>query len=151
MMRHLFYQFSDEAKYLRYFSSTRSMPHDKMQQYVNIDYLNKMSIVGVVHNRGVERIIAEGRYAFYQQENTHEIAFVVDEEFQGKGIASFILDYLFTIAQDQMLSKLTAYVLNRNESMKKVFMNARILPEVEQADDEVIFTFHLEEDFNISL
>ena len=54
MMRRLFYAFSDEAKYLRYFSTIKSMPHARMQSYVNIDYSHVMSIVGVIFNRGIE-------------------------------------------------------------------------------------------------
>ena len=151
MMRRLFYQFSDEAKYLRYFSCIRSMPHDKMQSYVNIDYSNRMSIVGIIHHRGVDRIIAEGRYASYVRENTHELAFLVDEEFQGIGIASFMLDYLLTIAQKQFLNKLTAFVLNGNDSMLKVLRKARITPEIVQGDGEIVVNFILEEDYQISL
>jgi len=44
-MRRLFYRFSDEAVYYRYFSPIKTMPHTKMQEYVNVDYRNTMSIV----------------------------------------------------------------------------------------------------------
>jgi len=47
-MRHLFYRFSDEAVYYRYFHSLRSMPHTKMQEYVNVDWNQVMSVVGLV-------------------------------------------------------------------------------------------------------
>ena len=47
-MRKLFYRFSDEDVYYRYFSPVQTMPHNKMQSYVNIDYRNTMSIVGMV-------------------------------------------------------------------------------------------------------
>jgi hypothetical protein len=45
-MRHLFYRFSDESVYYRYFHSVSSMPHAKMQEYVNVDWNQIMSIVG---------------------------------------------------------------------------------------------------------
>ena len=45
-MRRLFYRFSDEAVYYRYFSPVQSMPHEKMQQYVNVDCRTVVSVVG---------------------------------------------------------------------------------------------------------
>jgi hypothetical protein len=47
-MRHLFYRFSEEAVYNRYLYSISSMPHIKMQEYVNVGWNQVMSIVGVV-------------------------------------------------------------------------------------------------------
>jgi RimJ/RimL family protein N-acetyltransferase len=127
------------------------MPHAKMQSYVNIDYTSVMSIVGVIFNRGVERIIAEGRYAFYDKENIYEMAFVVDEEFQGAGIATYILDYLFNIAINNNIHQLVAYVLNNNQNMINVFKKARITPDIDENGEEVTITFHMDEDYTIIL
>ncbi|MDP3286233.1 MAG: acetyl-CoA hydrolase/transferase C-terminal domain-containing protein, partial [Desulfobacterales bacterium] len=44
-MRRLFYRFSDEAVYYRYFSTVKTMPHSRMQEYVNVDFNRTMSIV----------------------------------------------------------------------------------------------------------
>ena len=60
-MRHLFYRFSDAAVYARYFHSISSMPHAKMQEYVNVDWNEVMSLVGLVGEEGKGRIIAEAR------------------------------------------------------------------------------------------
>ena len=51
-MRRLFYRFSDQAVYYRYFSRIKTMPHGKMQEYVNVDYRRAMSIVGIVQRKG---------------------------------------------------------------------------------------------------
>jgi acyl-CoA hydrolase len=51
-MRHLFYRFSDEAVYARYFRSVSSMPHAKIQEYVNVDWNQVMSIVGLIGEEG---------------------------------------------------------------------------------------------------
>jgi hypothetical protein len=60
-MRRLFYRFSDQAVYYRYFSRIKTMPHMKMQAYVNVDYEKTMSVIGTIEESGMERIIAEGR------------------------------------------------------------------------------------------
>ncbi len=51
MMRQLFYNFSDESKYFRYFANKPVMPHKEMQKYVNIDYQDTLSIVAIVEKR----------------------------------------------------------------------------------------------------
>ncbi|MBN1496488.1 MAG: GNAT family N-acetyltransferase [Spirochaetes bacterium] len=121
MMRRLFYQFSDESKYLRYFTRVSAMPHKEMQKYVSIDYIDTFSIVGVITRNKIEEIIAEGRYALYPREKKHELAFIVDEEFQGKGIASFLAEYLIKIAGERSIKTLYANVLPENKKMLAVF------------------------------
>ena len=85
-MRRLFYRFSDQAVYYRYFSPIKTMPHNKMQEYVNVDYRYIMSIVGVVEEAGVEKIIAEARYVRLNNEPRADTAFVVDESYQGRAL-----------------------------------------------------------------
>ena len=65
-MRRLFYRFSDTAVYYRYFSPVKIMPYERMQQYVNINYRDIISVVAVIEVAGAEKIIAEGRYALRQ-------------------------------------------------------------------------------------
>ena len=50
-MRRLFYRFSDKSVYYRYFSALRAMPHTRMQTYVNVDWNDVMSIVGIVPDK----------------------------------------------------------------------------------------------------
>ena len=47
-MRRLFYRFSDEDVYARYFASVQSMPHGKIQEYVNVNWNETMSVVGLI-------------------------------------------------------------------------------------------------------
>ena len=46
-MRRLFYRFSDQSVYYRYFAPIKTMPHNVMQDYVNVDFGQTLSIVGV--------------------------------------------------------------------------------------------------------
>ena len=120
-MRRLFYRFSDRAVYYRYFSPIRAMPHKKMQEYVNIDYGRTISIVGVLEEEGVERIITEGRYVRLTDRNVADVAFIVDEKYQGLGIGTYIFDLLVTTAKSRGIKGFIADVLTDNKSMMKVF------------------------------
>lgn len=123
-MRKLFYRFSDNAVYYRYFSHLKSMPHKQIQEYVNIDYQKTLSLVGTISDPGGERIIAEGRYVRLSDRPYAEVAFVVDENYQGKGIASFLLKMLVAAATEQGIEGFTADVLYDNKAMLKVFEKA---------------------------
>jgi len=143
MMRRLFYDFSDESKYFRYFNKVLFMPHRDMQKYVNIDYDKTVSIVGLVNDAGRERIIAEARYSLYEKEGSYEMAFIVDEQFHGSGIASFMLKYLFMIAGERGIRELNACVLAENRKMMDVFNRAEIKPETRVEEGSILLTFRL--------
>ncbi len=120
-MRRLFYRFSDESIYYRYFAPIKTMPHARIQEYVNVDYRTALSIVGLVGEQGQGRIIAEGRYVKHDDRPYGDVAFVVDEEYQGLGIATFLFRLLAQHAKQQGLEGFTADVLYSNRSMLKVF------------------------------
>ncbi len=121
-MRKLFYRFSDSTVYYRFFSHVETMPHKQMQQYVNIDYQKTLSIVATVTESGRERIIGEGRYVrLNDRPSWADLAFVVEEGYQGKGIASQLLKMLIQAALEQGIECFTADVLYDNKPMLKVF------------------------------
>ena len=120
-MRLLFYRFSDQAVYSRYFTSIKTMPHKKMQEYVNVNYNLVMSIVGIVEVAGTEKIIAEARYARTKQDSFADTAFIVDEEYHNKGIASYLFELLIRTAREEGVKGFTADVLASNKAMLKVY------------------------------
>jgi RimJ/RimL family protein N-acetyltransferase len=126
-MRHLFYRFSDEAVYYRYFTSIKTMPHTKMQEYVNIDYSQVMSIVGLINEPGQGHIIAEARFVKEPDKPLADVAFVVDEEFNGLGIATYLYKMLIRLAKERGLQGFTADVLSSNAGMMAVFEKGGIV------------------------
>ncbi|MBW2050991.1 MAG: GNAT family N-acetyltransferase [Deltaproteobacteria bacterium] len=120
-MRKLFYRFSDESVYYRYFSPIKTMPHAEMQEYVNIDYSNTMSIIGLLGAEGDGKIVAEARYVRNRNRPYADVAFIVDEAFQGKGVASFMYEMLIQIARRHGIEGFTADVLGTNRKMLRVF------------------------------
>lgn len=116
-MRRLFYRFSEEAIHFRYFAPVREMPHDRMQEYVNIDYERTLSVVGLAEEDGSGRIVAEGRYVRETERPVAEIAFVVDEEYQGLGVGSFLYRMLARLARDRGIRTFAAEILSYNRKM----------------------------------
>jgi len=143
-MRTLFYRFSDEAIYSRYLQAIRSMPHPKMQEYVNVDWNQTVSIVGLVGEEGQGRIIAEARFIRVPANSLAEVVFVVDECYQRLGIASFMYNMLIRLAKERGISGFTAEVLFSNTGMMKVFRKGD-LPVNAHLESGV---YHLEIPFN---
>ncbi|MGD2269855.1 MAG: GNAT family N-acetyltransferase [Desulfobacterales bacterium] len=146
-MRRLFYRFSDETVYYRYFSPIKTMPHTKMQRYVNVDFSQTTSIVGLIGEPGQGHIIAEARFVKSLRRPYADVAFVVDEAYQGLGIASYMYKMLISEAKKQGLQGFTADVLSTNKGMMKVFEKAglRFQASLEQG------IYHLEIPFEPAL
>ena len=126
-MRHLFYRFSEEAVYYRYFQTVSSMPHAKMQEYVNVDWNQVMSIVGLVGEEGKGRIIAESRYIKIPGSPYAEVVFVVDENYQRHGIATFMYRMLIRVAKERGVKGFIAEVLYSNiGGIMKVFKKGNL-------------------------
>jgi len=123
-MRRLFYRFSDQAVYYRYFSPIKTMPHKKMQEYVNVDYRYTMSIVAIIDEPGVEKIIGEARYVKSRGDAFADTAFIVDEQYQGRGISTYLLNLLIRSAREEGIAGFRADVLENNRAMLKVYEKA---------------------------
>ncbi len=119
-MRRLFYRFSDQGVFYRYFSYVQAMPHIRMQEYVSVDYRQTMSIVGVITDGGIEHLIAEGRYTRFGYSPYADVSFIVDEKYQGLGIASFMLEMLMEIARKHKIQGFNATILTTNKAMIRV-------------------------------
>jgi GNAT superfamily N-acetyltransferase len=120
-MRRLFYRFSDKAIYYRYFTPIKTMPHARMQAYVNVDYRDVLSVVGLTGPPGQGQIIAEARFARHKDKPYVDVAFVVDEDYQGLGIATYLYRMLARLARQRGARGMTADVLATNQAMIKVF------------------------------
>jgi RimJ/RimL family protein N-acetyltransferase len=123
-MRRLFYNFSDEAIYYRYFHTITTMPHSKMQEYVNVDWRHTLSIVGLAGEPGEGVIIAEARYLSGASGHEAEIAIIVDENYNNLGIATHMVHLLMKLGKDRGIEIFTAEVLSSNHKIMKVFKRA---------------------------
>jgi RimJ/RimL family protein N-acetyltransferase len=137
-MRRLFYRFSDEAIYHRYFHSIATMPHSKMQTYVNIDWSSAMSIVGLVGEPGQGVLIAEARYLQEDAGKRAEIAIIVDETYNSLGIATHMVNLLKRLGSDRNIDVFTAEVLFSNRKIMKVFKKA--FPHLKSVLEEGVYS-----------
>ena len=128
--RNFFYSLQEKTIYMRFFYKMRTFSHEIVQkQWSSVDYHRNMSIIGLVQKGGYKEIMAIGSYAQEDDERA-EVAFVVREDFQGLGVASYLLEILENIAKENQYRGFSATVLRENAAMihvfKKRFPNADI-------------------------
>jgi GNAT superfamily N-acetyltransferase len=119
--RNFFYSLQAKTIYMRFFYKMRTFSHEVVQkQWSSVDYHKNMSIIGLVQKGGHKEIMAIGSYA--QDDDTRaEVAFVVREDFQGLGVASYLLEILENIAKENHYRSFCATVLRENAAMIRVF------------------------------
>jgi len=136
-VRRLFYRSDDQSRYFRYFSPIKTMPHSKMQEYVNVDYRQTLSIVCLIGERGEGQIIGEGRYVRFPDRAVGNLAFLVDNEYRNKGIATHMFKTLINFARKKGIEGFEAEVLATNTAMLKVFERGPYPFQVEQVSDSL--------------
>jgi acyl-CoA hydrolase/RimJ/RimL family protein N-acetyltransferase len=120
----MLYSLSAESVRTRYMTRTKAFPHRDVQQLTNIDYKNDMAIVGVVPGVSGDEIVAVGQYFLDPKTQAAEVAFVVQDEWQQKGMGTFLLDYLTKIAKQRGVKRFYAKVLPNNKAMLAIFYNS---------------------------
>lgn len=117
LMKELFYTCSEATIYHRFFAMVKTMPHSRLQKFCNVDYVNDMAVVGFVTDGDRERLIAVGRYALDRATNLAEVAFLVQDDYQSRGIGTLLLRQLMDIAKAQGLAGFTADIFADNRAM----------------------------------
>jgi RimJ/RimL family protein N-acetyltransferase len=120
-LKDFFYSLSDNSLYRRFISRRQDMPHERLQEFVIVDYTKEMEILAVLQDGEKEEIAGVGQYTIDEAAHTADIAFVVRDEFQNRGIGTELLAYLTQQAKRQGLLGFTAEVLVENKPMLHLF------------------------------
>ncbi len=134
LMQDLFYASSDEAVYHRFFRVLKSMPHEAVQQFLQIDYEADLALVAAAGKEPDAPILGVGRYSLDRRTNLAEAAFLVRDDAQGKGIGTVLLGALADAARARGIRGFTALVMPDNHAMRHVF--SKVFPAVESRMEE---------------
>ena len=121
IVKDFFYSLSDNSMYRRFISYRKDMPHERLQDFVVIDYTKKMEILAVLGEEDKEEIVGLGQFEIEKDNHMAEVAFAVSDKHQNKGIGQELLGYLTYLARRQGLLGFTAEVLLENRPMLHVF------------------------------
>jgi GNAT superfamily N-acetyltransferase len=112
---------SPETRFLRYHYSKGELTEEDLQSFCNLDYQNAMGLVVETRDRGNKEIIAVGRYIRIPPDHTAEVALVVQDNQQGKGIGTQLLKHLAILAKEHNIQHFVGEVLRNNGKMLSVF------------------------------
>jgi RimJ/RimL family protein N-acetyltransferase len=104
----------------RFFAMKRHFSDKERAFFMDIDFKNHVALVALAEEAGRKIIVGGGRYIVFEPGQA-EMAFVVVDTWQGRGIGSTLMRHLVKIANDAGLQELTAEVLPENAAMLKVF------------------------------
>jgi GNAT superfamily N-acetyltransferase len=104
----------------RFFVMKRHFSDKERAFFMDIDFKDHVAIVAVADEAGHKVIVGGGRYIVFEPGRA-EMAFVVIDAWQGRGIGSLLMRHLIKIANAAGLNELTAEVLPENAAMLKVF------------------------------
>ena len=120
----MLYSLSGSSVQTRYMAQTVGFPHRDVQQLTNIDYSQDISILGTVPGVSGEQVVAIAQYYFDPKSRAAEVAFLVQDEWQKKGLGTFLLTYLAQIAKKRGVKSLYAKILPSNKPMLAIFNNS---------------------------
>jgi GNAT superfamily N-acetyltransferase len=113
-----------DSIYTRFFTHRKDLSDDEIDRAVNVDFVREVALVVTTEAARGDTIIASGRYIATDgaaAERSAELAFVVDEDYRGRGIASLLLAHLTDLARVQNFTRFEAAVLSQNRAMLAVF------------------------------
>ena len=147
-IKELFYDLSEESIYFRFLTPLKSLRRQTLQDFYNVDQDADISIVATIHSddeKEVEKIIGAGRYLLNRNTNQAEFGLLVQDDYQGKGIGTFLLNHLMRIAKSKGVDAFIAYVHPRNQPMIRFIHKTGKVVEskMSMADEEYIFTLKL--------
>ncbi|GIF36080.1 GNAT family N-acetyltransferase [Actinoplanes xinjiangensis] len=132
---------SDRTRYLRYFSPYPRIPERDLQRFVNVDHRDREAFVTLADGR----ITAVGRYERLGPDSPEaEVAFVVEDALQGRGIGSVLLEHLADAARENGITRFVAEVLPENNGMLRVFGDTGYQVQRRYADGVVHLSFPIE-------
>ncbi|WP_319462328.1 GNAT family N-acetyltransferase [Micromonospora sp. RTP1Z1] len=131
-------RFSERTRYLRYFSPYPRIPERDLQRFVNVDHRDREAFVVLAGGR----IVAVGRYERLGPGSPEaEVAFVVEDAYQSRGIGSVLLEHLADAARRFGIVHFVAEVLPANGAMLRVFSDFGYQVQRQFADGVVHLSF----------
>ena len=124
LVKDFFYSLSDQSLYRRFISSRKDMPHDRLQEFVVIDYMQELVILATRVTADNEQVVGIGQYGIGQDVHSAEVAFAVRDKEQKQGIGTELLNYLIFLGRRNGLLAFVAEVLYENRPMLTVFERA---------------------------
>lgn len=136
-LRGLYQRLSDESLYRRFFSPVSRPTASQLDHLTNVDYRDRFALAAQLG----DDIVAVARYDRTDGSDDAEVAFTVQDDQQGRGIGSILLEHLAVIARAAGIRRFHAETLPDNRRMLGVFRDAGFAVERAFTDGVVAVSF----------
>ncbi|WP_336213550.1 bifunctional acetate--CoA ligase family protein/GNAT family N-acetyltransferase [Nonomuraea sp. LPB2021202275-12-8] len=137
-LRAFYSRLSAESIYFRFFGPRPRLSDREVEWFTNVDYVNRVALIATI---GTEMVAV----IRYDRTGTGEaeVAFLVEDAHQGRGVASVLLEHLAATARERGIERFVADVLPANMKMMGVLRQAGYTAESRFADGVVRMTLDL--------
>ncbi|WP_329414409.1 GNAT family N-acetyltransferase [Streptomyces sp. NBC_00704] len=141
-------QVSDESKYYRFFAPYPRLSAKDVHRFTHHDFVDRVGLAATVGGEFIatvryDRIGPDGMAATSPADEA-EVAFLVQDAHQGRGVASALLEHIAAVARERAIRRFAAEVLPANTKMIKVFTDAGYTQKRSFEDGVVHLEFDLE-------
>ncbi|MER5858339.1 GNAT family N-acetyltransferase [Streptomyces sp900105245] len=141
-------QVSDESKYYRFFAPYPRLSAKDVHRFTHHDFVDRVGLAATIGGEFIatvryDRIGADGMPASAPADEA-EVAFLVQDAHQGRGVASTLLEHIAAVARERGIRRFAAEVLPANTKMIKVFTDAGYTQKRSFEDGVVRLEFDLE-------
>ncbi len=120
LMQALFYSFSPETIRLRFMQPKKTITHEELARFCHIDYDRELALVAITQEEGEKKIIGVVRLIRLPDETSAEMAVVVGDPWQGKGLGRVLCEIAIRVAKEMGLRRLFMDILVDNQRMLRL-------------------------------
>ena len=131
---------SERTRYLRFFGPYPRIPDRDLKRFTEVDYKDRVALIVIVG----DDLIGVGRYDRYSDSDTAEVAFMVEDAHQGRGLGPMLLEHLAAAARENQIRRFAAEVLAENGRMVRTFIEAGYSPSRSYEEGVVRLEFPIE-------
>ncbi|MGH3375299.1 MAG: GNAT family N-acetyltransferase [Actinoallomurus sp.] len=146
LLREFYARLSPESIYYRFFSPRPRLTDREIEHFTKVDYDDRVALIATIGGAMVavvryDRIPDSSRPG--ERARTAEVAFLVEDAHQGRGLASVLLEHIAAAARERGITGFIADVLPENRRMSKVFRDAGYKAEQRFEDGVLMLTLDL--------
>lgn len=145
-IRRAFRNLSRDTVYTRFFGYKSDVSDAELQRITGSDFNREVALLVTIASGDEEVVIGGGSYFQIESDRparSAEVAFIVEEDYQGLGVASLLMEHIVRIARERDLTRLKADVLLRNLPMLAVFRRSGLPMTLEREGDVAHVTMSL--------
>ncbi len=132
---------SDQTRYYRFFGPMKRLSAKELHRFTHVDHDARVAFVVLLG----DQVIGVGRYDRYPGNDEAEVAFLIEDAHQRRGLGSVLLEHLAAAARERGIKRFVAEVLAQNSTMVRVFHDAGYKSQRSYEDGVVHLSFPIEQ------